>query len=55
MGTADDLRPRQRLLPLCSLPQGDQSGHVCGRADGANVERNFKGNKGFVLVQGHDA
>lgn len=37
MGTAYYLRPSQWLLPLGSLPQGDQGRHVCGRTDQAAV------------------
>ncbi len=33
VGTAYYLRPSQRLLPLGSLPQGDQGRHVCGGKD----------------------
>lgn len=40
VGAADDLRPGQRLLPLGSLPQGDQGRHVWGRkADYVQEER----------------
>lgn len=37
VGTAHYLGPGQRLLPLGSLPQGDQSRHVCGGTDRATV------------------
>lgn len=42
VGAAHYLRPSQRLLPLGSLPQGDQGGHVCRGTDWAKVSVSWK-------------
>lgn len=49
MGTAYYLCPSQWLLPLGSLPQGDQCGHVCEGTEQKLVEAERTSRSDFVF------